>query len=45
MYQSGHGPWGITLSTGTGKVVSELVLDGHASSADISGLAPSRFLK
>jgi glycine/D-amino acid oxidase-like deaminating enzyme len=40
---AGHGPWGITLATGTGKVVAELVLDGKASSADISNLSPSRF--
>ncbi|KZT25072.1 FAD dependent oxidoreductase-like protein superfamily [Neolentinus lepideus HHB14362 ss-1] len=32
---SGHGPWGISLSLGTGKVVSELVV-GKETSADIS---------
>ena len=32
---SGHGPWGITLSLGTGKVVSEMV-GGWQTSADVS---------
>lgn len=31
---SGHGPWGISLSLGTGLVVSELV-EGRKTSADI----------
>lgn len=35
---SGHGPWGISLSLGTGLVVSEMVL-GKKTSADISALA------
>ncbi|KAJ9300257.1 hypothetical protein DTO271G3_2374 [Paecilomyces variotii] len=34
---AGHGPWGISLSLGTGKVVAEMV-DGVKTSADISGL-------
>lgn len=34
----GHGPWGISQSIGTGKVLSELV-EGLATSADISALA------
>ncbi|PYH44607.1 uncharacterized protein BP01DRAFT_357601 [Aspergillus saccharolyticus JOP 1030-1] len=34
---AGHGPWGISLSLGTGKIVAELVT-GAESSADISGL-------
>lgn len=34
---SGHGPWGISLSLGTGLVVSEL-LQGKQASADISHL-------
>lgn len=34
---TGHGPWGISLSLGTGRVVSELVL-GKETSADISRL-------
>lgn len=35
---AGHGPWGIALSLGTGKVMSELLLV-HKTSADIHGLA------
>jgi glycine/D-amino acid oxidase-like deaminating enzyme len=35
---AGHGPWGISLGPGTGKVMSELVLNGKATSADISRL-------
>ncbi|MCJ1289509.1 hypothetical protein MMC34_001042 [Xylographa carneopallida] len=35
---AGHGPWGISLSLGTGKVVSELVEARH-SSADVRKLA------
>ncbi|KAI5297438.1 hypothetical protein KEM55_004695 [Ascosphaera atra] len=35
---SGHGPWGISLSLGTGKVMAELI-QGKKTSADISGLA------
>ncbi|KAL1310834.1 hypothetical protein AAFC00_001070 [Neodothiora populina] len=34
---SGHGPWGISLSLGTGKVTAELV-EGRRTSADISRL-------
>lgn len=34
---NGHGPWGISLSLGTGKVVSELVR-GEVPSADVSRL-------
>lgn len=34
---SGHGPWGISLSLGTGKVVAEMI-DGVETSADITGL-------
>lgn len=35
---AGHGPWGISLSLGTGKVVSEM-LDKRATSVDVSELA------
>ncbi|KAK3997002.1 FAD dependent oxidoreductase [Cladorrhinum sp. PSN332] len=35
---SGHGPWGIAHSLGTGLVVSEMVTD-RETSADVSGLA------
>ena len=34
---SGHGPWGISLSLGTGKIVSEMV-EGREMSADVRGL-------
>ncbi|KAL8975170.1 MAG: hypothetical protein Q9197_000594 [Variospora fuerteventurae] len=34
---AGHGPWGISLSLGTGMVVSEMV-EGRDVSVDISGL-------
>jgi len=37
---AGHGPWGITLGPGTGKVMAELILEGQARSADISRLQP-----
>ncbi|GJJ08067.1 hypothetical protein Clacol_002274 [Clathrus columnatus] len=38
---TGHGPWGISLGPGTGKILSELVLDEPNSlSADIFGLEP-----
>ncbi|KAJ5950001.1 FAD dependent oxidoreductase [Penicillium verhagenii] len=35
---TGHGPWGISLSLGTGKVVSEMI-NGLPVSADVGGLA------
>ncbi|KAK2783172.1 hypothetical protein FQN52_000386 [Onygenales sp. PD_12] len=34
---AGHGPWGISLSLGTGKVMSELIA-GRRTSADVSKL-------
>ena len=34
---TGHGPWGISLSLGTGKVVAEMI-EGTKASADVSGL-------
>ena len=34
---AGHDPWGISLSLGTGKVVSEMV-EGRTTSADVSAL-------
>lgn len=34
---TGHGPWGITNSLGTGKVMSEMIT-GTATSVDVSGL-------
>ncbi|XXH03125.1 hypothetical protein Hte_009518 [Hypoxylon texense] len=35
---AGHGPWGISMSLGTGKVMAEMV-QGRALSADVSRLA------
>lgn len=35
---AGHGPWGISNSLGTGKVMSELV-EGRPTSVDIRGLS------
>lgn len=35
---AGHGPWGISLSLGTGKVVAEMI-QGQPLSADVSELA------
>lgn len=32
--------WGITQGPGTGKVLSEMILEGKAKSADVSKLAP-----
>ncbi|CAI6063885.1 unnamed protein product [Clonostachys chloroleuca] len=37
---SGHSCWGIHNAPATGKVISELVFDGKATSADISALDP-----
>lgn len=34
---TGHGPWGISLSLGTGKVVAEMI-QGVKTSVDVSGL-------
>jgi glycine/D-amino acid oxidase-like deaminating enzyme len=41
---AGHDQWGIQNSAATGKIVSELVLDGKAISADISSLDPRKVL-
>ncbi|KAI3406782.1 hypothetical protein KGF56_000387 [Candida oxycetoniae] len=38
---SGHSCWGINNAPGTGKIMSELLLDGKVKSADISSLDPS----
>ncbi|KAI1463664.1 FAD dependent oxidoreductase [Daldinia caldariorum] len=35
---SGHGPWGISMSLGTGLVMAEMI-QGRALSADVSGLS------
>ncbi|EJU05388.1 FAD dependent oxidoreductase [Dacryopinax primogenitus] len=38
---SGHNVWGLNHGPGTGKCMAELIYEGRARSADISGLAPS----
>lgn len=38
---SGHGPWGISLALGTGKVIADLV-EGVQPAVDISGLGVTR---
>lgn len=40
---SGHSCWGINNAPGSGKVMSELLLDGAASSANIASLDPSLY--
>ncbi|SCV03511.1 LAME_0H11012g1_1 [Lachancea meyersii CBS 8951] len=40
---SGHSCWGINNAPGTGKIMSELLLDGAATSADISALDPGLY--
>lgn len=42
---AGHNQWGIHNSPITGKVISELVFEGRAVSADISELDPRGYLK
>ncbi|ODQ51911.1 FAD dependent oxidoreductase [Saitoella complicata NRRL Y-17804] len=41
---AGHSCWGISLSAGTGKVLSEMILDGEAKSCDVGMLDPSEVL-
>ncbi|KZT60437.1 FAD dependent oxidoreductase [Calocera cornea HHB12733] len=41
---SGHNVWGLTHGPGTGLCMAELMLDGQATSADISALAPATTL-
>ena len=40
---SGHSCWGINNAPGSGKIMSELLLDGRATSANISSLDPSLY--
>ncbi|CCH61334.1 hypothetical protein TBLA_0E02780 [Henningerozyma blattae CBS 6284] len=40
---SGHSCWGINNAPATGKLLAELLLEGEASSADISALNPTLF--
>ena len=37
---AGHSVWGILLGPGTGKILSEIILDGKITSADITNLTP-----
>ncbi|KAK2781364.1 hypothetical protein FQN52_001657 [Onygenales sp. PD_12] len=41
---TGHTCWGIQNAPGTGKLVSEFVFDGEASSANIGSLDPRKFI-
>lgn len=40
---SGHSCWGVNNAPGTGKIMSELLLDGISQLADTSGLDPSLY--
>jgi len=41
---AGHNCWGILWGPVSGKLMSELIMDGAAVTADISSFSPSRFL-
>ena len=41
---AGHSCWGIQNAPATGKLISEIIFDGEARSADISSLDPRAFL-
>lgn len=41
---AGHTCWGIQNAPGTGKLMSEIVFDGHAKSAKIGSLDPRNYL-
>ncbi|KAK9480763.1 FAD dependent oxidoreductase [Lipomyces japonicus] len=40
---AGHSCWGINNAPGTGKIMAEIVFEGQARSADVSGLDPRRY--
>ncbi|KAL8867713.1 MAG: hypothetical protein Q9174_005480 [Haloplaca sp. 1 TL-2023] len=42
---TGHDEWGIQNAPGTGLVMSEMILEGEARSADVGSLDPKYFLK
>jgi glycine/D-amino acid oxidase-like deaminating enzyme len=42
---TGHDEWGIQNGPGTGLLMSEMILEGNAHSADTSSLDPKHFLK
>lgn len=41
---TGHSCWGILNGPATGAALSELILDGQASIADLSSFSPARFV-
>lgn len=41
---TGHTCWGIQNSAATGKLVSEMLFEGKARSADVRGLDPRVFM-
>ncbi|KII91698.1 hypothetical protein PLICRDRAFT_105186 [Plicaturopsis crispa FD-325 SS-3] len=45
MIATGHTCWGICNAPGTAKAISELVMDGKIRCADLTSLAPGRFMK
>ncbi|KAI6826109.1 hypothetical protein KC340_g10527 [Hortaea werneckii] len=42
---TGHDEWGMSNSAGTGVVVSEMVFEGQAKSAEVGSLHPEHFVK
>ena len=42
---TGHDEWGVSNSAGTGLVMSEMILEGKAKSADCESLDPKHFLQ
>ena len=42
---TGHDEWGIQNSAGTGLVISEMIMEGEAKSANCETLDPKHFLK
>jgi glycine/D-amino acid oxidase-like deaminating enzyme len=42
---TGHDEWGVSNSVGTGLVMSEMILEGEAKSADCESLDPKHFLQ
>ena len=41
---TGHNLFGVLWAPGTGKALSELILDGHSSSLDLTPFHPARFV-
>ena len=39
---TGHGPWGILNAPATGRMVAEMILDGHSHSLDAAPFDPAR---